>query len=144
MLKSLALTVLLAIVAFPVASSAQETDVGVRATFEVTVQSNFGTVFTDCFRFDEPGNFRLTVDGFGTPLLYRFGDLNKDRTDFISITRSASNAPFQITFFGNFGNVGRIRGQALNEFGNTFVFSGVRNESCPAALTGAGRNPYSE
>lgn len=142
MMKSLGVAVLLAVGAFPVASPAQGTD-AVNATYEVQVRSSFGTEFTDCFRFDVPGNFRLTIDGFGPPLTYRFGDLNGERGRFKSVSRGAdSGAPFEIMFFGNFLDFGGIKGEALNEFGNSFVFRGARNESCPLAVSEAAKNPY--
>ncbi len=138
MRKLLAVAAMLTIgVALPVAAPAQQID-AFRAGFEVQVQSSFGTVFTDCFQFDRTNT--LNILGFPTPLTYTFGDLDTDRSRFKAVTRSDPAPPFQIMFFGRSLNFGRIKGEALNEFGDTFIFSGVRNDSCPDALVGgAGR-----
>jgi hypothetical protein len=109
-----------------------------RGVFEVQVHSSFGTTFTDCFRFSAPRTGILNIDGFGSPLTYRFGGLDSDRLAWKSVT--ISPPPFAIMFFGQFSPFGRIKGEALNEFGDTFILNGVLNESCSLAPTGLGRN----
>ena len=138
-MRRLALGVLLSVcVALP--ATAQIEPDAVQATFEAQVHSSFGTVFTDCFRFNAPRAGLLFIDGFGTPLLFRFGDLNTDRFAYQAITRTGSGAPFAIMFHGKFPSLGRIKGQALNEFGDTFVLAGERNDSCPNAVSGTAQN----
>jgi hypothetical protein len=139
MMKGLALAGFFALfLALPAA--AQVGPAAIQATYEADVQSSFGTTFTDCFRFNDPDPKDLFIDGFGVPLLFRFGDLNQDKARFQAITVTDSGAPFAIMFYGKFGTFGRFNGQAVNEFGDTFVFSGQRNDLCPASTRAKGAN----
>jgi hypothetical protein len=134
MMKTLALPVLLAVGALlPVAAAAQT------PTYEIHAESSFGTTFTDCLGFDFPGG-TLNIDGLGSPLTLSFGDLDTDRSRFKAVTRITEPSTFfEIMFFGKLLNFGRIKGEALNEFHDTFIFSGVRNDSCPKAAIGSAR-----
>ena len=90
--------------------------------FRVTVKSNFGTTFTDCFRFDVPALGALTIDGFPFgPVTYRHGQLDQDVFRFKAVSRSLQ--PFSIMWFGEeVEGLEQLNGEAVNEFGSTFVF----------------------
>ncbi len=111
----------------------------INATYEVTVLPSFGGSFTDCFRFDDPVSGDLTIDLLFDTITYRHGGLDTNRSEWKAVTRSDD---FEIMFFGRFPRH-RIRGEALSEFGDTFLLSGFRNDNCsvlePEALTS---NPY--
>jgi len=94
-------------------------------TFRVTVKSSFGTTFTDCFRFDVPGAGDLTIDLLGQVITYRHGQL--DDPDASSRFKAVSRflQPLSIMFFGEeIQALEQLTGEAVNEFGDTFVFSG--------------------
>ena len=96
--------------------------------YQVTVVSSFGTTFTDCFRFDTPGMGDLTIDGLGPAITYRHGQLDSNSERFKAVSRFGQ--PLSIMFFG----------EAVNEFGDTFVFSGTSNATCPTGASSL--NPY--
>jgi len=92
-------------------------------TFRVTVKSSFGTTFTDCYRFDLDGN--LTIDLLFQTLTYRHGQL--DEADVQSRFKAVSRfgQPLAIMFFGEeIQALEQLTGEAVSEFGDTFVFSG--------------------
>ena len=95
-------------------------------TFRVTVKSSFGTTFTDCFRFDVPGAGDLTIDGLlvlGQVSIYRHGQLDTVDTQFKAVSRAG--APLSIMHYGEeIEALEQLTGQSVNEFGDTFVFSG--------------------
>jgi hypothetical protein len=138
MKRSAFVTALLAVAFIAPVGAFAQTDATVIAVYEIDVRSSFGTAFTDCLRFSPVRVGELNIDGFGSPLVYRFGGLNSDRTAWKAVT--VPTPPFAIMFFGKFQPFGRIRGEALSEFGDTFVFTGVFNEDCPAAVSGRARN----
>src|SRR5215469_15552935 len=96
--------------------------------YQVTVVSSFGTTFTDCFRFDTPGMGDLTSDALGPAITYRHGQLDSNSERFKAVSRFGQ--PLSIMFFG----------EAVNEFGDTFVFSGTSNATCPTGASSL--NPY--
>jgi len=92
-------------------------------TFRVTVKSSFGTTFTDCYRFDLDGN--LTIDLLFQTLTYRHGQLDDPDafTRFKAVSRFLQ--PLSIMFFGEeIQALEVLTGEAVNEIGDTFVFSG--------------------
>jgi hypothetical protein len=92
-------------------------------TFRVTVKSSVGGTFTECFRFDRPNPGDLTLDGLTRPVTYRHGQLDTVDTRFKAVSRTG--APFAIMFFGEeIEALEQLTGEAVNEFGVTFVFSG--------------------
>jgi hypothetical protein len=94
-------------------------------TFRVTVKSSFGTTFTDCYRFDRPNPGDLTIDLLGQTITYRHGQL--DDPDAFSRFKAVSRflQPLSIMFFGEeIQALEQLTGEAVNEFGDTFVFSG--------------------
>ena len=92
-------------------------------TFRVTVKSSFGTTFTDCFRFDVPGAGSLTIDLLGQVLTYRHGQLDTVDTRFKSVSRFP--ASLSIMFYGEeIEALEQLTGEAVNEIGDSFVFSG--------------------
>ena len=94
-------------------------------TFRVTVKSSFGTTFTDCYRFDVPNPGDLTIDLLFQTLTYRHGQLDEAdvHSRFKAVSRSGQ--PFAIMFFGEeIQALEQLTGEAVNEFGDTFVFSG--------------------
>ena len=94
-------------------------------TFKVTVKSSFGTSFTDCYRFDVPGAGDLTIDLLGQVITYRFGQLNEPEASVRFKAVSRFGQPLSIMFFGEeVEALEELTGEAVNEFGDTFVFSG--------------------
>jgi hypothetical protein len=94
-------------------------------TFRVTVKSSFGTTFTDCYRFDFPNPGDLRIDLLVQTLTYRHGQLDEAdaRSRFKSVSRSGQ--PLSIMFFGEeIEALEQLTGEAVNELGDTFVFSG--------------------
>ena len=99
-------------------------------TFKVTVKSSFGTSFTDCFRFDVPGAGDLTIDGLGQVITYRFGQLDSPEASARFKAVSRFQQPLSIMFFGEeIEALEQLTGEAVNEFGDTFVFSGPETGS---------------
>ncbi len=115
--------------------------------FRVTVKSSFGTTFTDCFRFDTPNSGDLSIDLLFQVITYRFGQLNTVSSRFKSVSRSGQ--ALSIMFFGEaFDPLNQLTGEAVNEFGDTFVFSGPSDAACVPRLFGGTlgtwtTNPYS-
>jgi hypothetical protein len=108
-------------------------------TYQVTVVSSFGTTFTDCFRFDTPGMGDLTIDGLGQPITYRHGQLDANSERFKAVSRSGQ--ALSIMFFGEAVDaLNQLNGEAVNEFGDTFVFTGMSNNACPTGPSPL--NPY--
>jgi len=98
-------------------------------TFQVTVKSSFGTTFTDCFRFDVPVLGALTIDGLGQTIPYRHGQLDEVGARFKAVSMSGQS--LSIMFYGEeIEALEQLTGEAINEFGNTFVFSGPEVSSC--------------
>jgi hypothetical protein len=117
----------------------------VRRTYEVVVQSSAGATFTDCFRFDRQQSTVLTIDGLGS-ILYTHGGLGNRPNRFKGVG-AAGNAA--ISFFGSFKRkFRRISGEAVNNGGVAFVFSGRRRERCGRSsvdsASGALGSPYFE
>lgn len=105
-------------------------------TFNVTVKSSFGTTFTSCFSFDVPGTGQLSIGGLSQPVTYRHGQLDEVNTRFKAVSRFGQ--PLSIMFYGEeVEALEQLNGEAVNEFGATFVFSGPEAASCPAAPAGA-------
>jgi hypothetical protein len=108
-------------------------------TFQVTVKSSFGTTFTDCFRLDFPGARNLSIDGLGQTITYSHGQLDSVAQRFKAVSRFGQL--LSIMFFGEVLDLlEQLTGEAVNEFGDTFVFSGSVNATCPA--TARPVNPY--
>jgi hypothetical protein len=108
-------------------------------TYHVTVVSSFGTMFTDCFRFDNPGPGMLNIDGLGFPITYVHGQLDAVGTRFKSV--STSGQPLSIAFNGEeLTALTLLNGEAVNEFGDSFVFSGPLDPACVPA--GGAKSPY--
>jgi hypothetical protein len=102
-------------------------------TYQVTVKSNFGTTFTDCFRFDAPSAGQLTIDGLGPAITYRHGQLDFVNTRFKAVSRSGQ--PLSIMFYGEeVEGLEQLNAEAVNEFGDTFVFTGSETPNCVRAL----------
>ena len=104
--------------------------------YQVTVKSSFGTAFTDCYRFDVPQPGFLTIDALGPAIRYRHGQLDPlpplIPTSFKAV--SLFGQPLSIMFFGEeVEGLERLNGEAVNEFGDTFVFSGPEVTSCSVA-----------
>ena len=107
--------------------------------YGVMIVSSFGTNFTDCFRFDNPGPGDLSIDGLGQTITYRHGQLDTNSERFKAVSRSGQ--ALAIMFFGEAVDpLNRLNGEAVNEFGDTFVFSGTSNPTCPAGPSSI--NPY--
>src|SRR5215472_15642036 len=108
-------------------------------TYHVTVVSSFGTTFTDCFRFDNPGPGMLNIDQLGFPVTYVHGQLDAVGTRFKSV--STSGQPLSIAFNGEeLSGLTLLNGEAVSEAGNSFVFSGQLDMACVPA-SGA-KSPY--
>src|SRR5215831_3037320 len=101
-------------------------------TFRVTVKSSFGATFTDCFRFDAPNPGDLTIDQLFQTITYRHGQLDTVDTRFKAVSRSGQ--PLAIMFYGEeIDALAQLTGEAVSEFGDTFVFSGPETSPCVAA-----------
>jgi hypothetical protein len=101
-------------------------------TFHVTVESSFGTTFGDCYRFDVPGAGDLSIDQLFQVITYRHGQLDTVGTRFKAVSRSGQ--PLSIMFYGEgIDALAQLTGEAVSEFGDTFVFSGPETLSCVAA-----------
>jgi hypothetical protein len=104
-------------------------------TFKVTVKSSFGTTFTDCFRFDNPDPGQLSVDLLFQTITYRHGQLDKVKTRFKAV--SLFGQSLSIMYYGEeMEALEQLNGEAVNEFGDTFVFSGHQDRAC-TAISGA-------
>ena len=116
--------------------------------YQVTVKSSFGTTFTDCYRFDTPQPGFLTIEGLGPAIRYRLGQLDPlpggtpgVDTRFKAV--SLFSQPLSIMFFGEeVEGLEQLNGEAVNEFGDTFVFSGLEVPTCVATLDPAAGSPY--
>jgi hypothetical protein len=99
-------------------------DVGGRS-YLVEVRDFLGNTFTDCLRFDEFGG--LTVDGLGQTLTWRRKRLDMSPNGWQATSRSGAALP--IAFDGLLA--GRtIRGNGIDERGDTYLIRGEENESC--------------
>jgi hypothetical protein len=95
-------------------------------TFRVTVKSSFGTTFTDCYRFDFPNAGDLTIDLLGQVITWRQGQLDDPDASVRFKAVSRSRQPLAIMFFGEeIVVLEQLTGEAVSEFGDTFVFSGL-------------------
>jgi len=104
-------------------------------TFKVTVKSSFGTTFTDCFRFDNPDPGQLTIDLLFQTITYRHGQLDKVKTSFKAV--SLFGQSLSIMYDGEeIEALEHLNGEAVNEFGDTFVFAGHEEHTCNA-ISGA-------
>jgi hypothetical protein len=115
------------------------------STYEVDVVSSFGTKFSDCFRFDTSGN--LVIDLLVKPQTFAHTNLDTHPSKWQSSSKSGD--PLAIVFHGRTNESGKeIEGDAINEFGETFIFGGIINPDCVAGAAaskekeGSG-NPYS-
>jgi hypothetical protein len=110
--------------------------------FRVKVKSSFAPSFTDCFRFDVPGTGDLSIDRLGQAITYRHGQLDTVGTEFKAV--SMSGQLLSIMFYGEeLEALERLTGQAVNEFGDTFEFSGLETATCvAAAAASSGTSPY--
>jgi hypothetical protein len=112
--------------------------------FRVTVKSSFATTFTDCYRFNVPNPGDLSIDGLGQTITYRHGQLNTVRTSFKAVSRSGQ--PQSIMFYGEeLEALERLSGEAVDDAGDTFVFSGLETATCgaPPAFS-SGTTPYQQ
>jgi hypothetical protein len=98
-------------------------------TYRVRVVSSFETEFIDCYRFDTPNPVELTIDLLFQTIPYRHGQLDTVQADFKAV--SLSGQALSIMFFGTAVDpLERLNGEAVNEFGDTFVFSGREAKDC--------------
>ncbi len=108
-------------------------------TYRVKVVSSFGTTFTDCYRFDTPGIGDLSIDLLGQVITYRHGQLNTKEERFKAVARSGQ--ALAIMFFGEtFDPLDQLTGEAVSEFGDTFLFSGPSDAACVPGTSST--NPY--
>ena len=116
-----------------------------QTTYRVRVASSFGTLFTDCFRFDTPNTGDLSIDGLFQVLTYRHGQLDVVIERFKAVSRSFDS--LAIMFFGEaIDPLNFLTGEAVSEFGDTFVFTGRRDANClpeDALQSTVQKNPYS-
>lgn len=129
-------------------------------TFACLVQSDFSSSpFVDCFTFTSPGNqsshFDLTIAGLGDTLSCACEAVGNRKSFSFNASNSfmctSTYAPFSymgITFNGKV-KIGKPlikKGQAVNEYGDCFVFECVEDAFClsTTALSSreAGINPY--
>jgi hypothetical protein len=101
-------------------------------TYLVHVKSSFNTSFYDCYAFDKTSPGTLTVQKlYGQLLEYAHDGLNKDIENWQSTSLGADD--FGVAFHGSTYHHGtKISGDGVNEYGNTFVFHGVKVHKCDA------------
>ncbi len=112
---------------------------GVGPAYQVLVRSSFDTEFIDCLRFDDLGN--LDSDVLGETLTWEAEGLGTSANHWQST--SWSGAALGIAFNGTFmmpvdDVFQKIRGDAVNEDGDTFVFRGRLDETCDIGFEGQG------
>jgi hypothetical protein len=107
--------------------------------YRCEVKSSFGTQFTDCFRFTSPGfqsqHFDLFPDLLGEVLgceckargTFENPQFNESRFWHCA---SAGGAILGISFEGAAGQVKLFRTEAVNEFGDSFVFDCELDLAC--------------
>lgn len=115
-------------------------------SYAVQVKSSFGTKFNDCFTFDENSPGILTIQGLlGQLLTYAHDNRNRDEEDWQSTSLGSDD--FGIAFHGSTNHDGKkIKGDAVNDSGDTFTFKGTKTDTCAEAnpsSSGQGSNPYS-
>ena len=112
--------------------------------FRVTVKSSFATTFMDCFRFNVPNPGDLSIDGLGQTITFRHGQLNTVRTSFKAVARSGQRQ--SIMFYGEeVEGLERLSGEAVDDAGDTFVFSGLETATCVApAASSTETTPYQQ
>jgi hypothetical protein len=112
--------------------------------FRVTVKSSFATTFTDCFRFNVPNPGDLSIDGLRQTITVRHGQLNTVRTSFKAVARSGQLQ--SIMFYGEeLEALERLSGEAVDDAGDTFVFSGLETATCVASpASSSGTTPYQQ
>jgi len=113
--------------------------------YGVTVKSSFGTTFTDCFRFDSPQPGFLSIDGLGPAIRYSHGQLDPLPPLIPASFKAVSlfGQPLSIMLFGEeVEGLERLSGEGVNEFGDTFVFSGLEVPACVLTLDPAASSPY--
>ena len=115
-----------------------------KKVFRVTVKSSFATTFTDCFRFNVPNSGDLSIDQLGQTITYRHGQLNTVRTSFKAVARSGQ--PQSIMFYGEeVEALERLSGEAVDDAGDTFVFSGLETPTCVASpASSSGTTAYEQ
>jgi hypothetical protein len=122
--------------------------------YRCQVKSDFDTPFEDCFRFTSPGvqsdKFDLFVDGLGIVQgcsckaggSFNTPDFGASK-EFQCVTTGIDD--FGIAFNGRADGTQLKKGQAVNEFGDSFLFQCKLDPTCSigggAAVRGAG-NPY--
>jgi hypothetical protein len=108
-----------------------------RLAWRTEVALNEGIIFADCFHFDTPGPGDLSIDLLGPPFTYAHGQLDVVGTRFKAVSRSGQ--PLSIMYYGKELTgleLDQLNGEAVNERGETFVFSGPHTQSCqPSAGT---------
>ena len=111
-------------------------------TYLVTVKSSFRTTFTDCFRFDVPAPGELSIDGLGESVIYRYGQLWAVKTSFKAV--SLSGEFLSIMFYGEeVDALKQLNGEGVNEYGDTFVFTGLQTATCVSDAVASRRiSPY--
>jgi hypothetical protein len=131
-----------ALIAFGLHASSAFAHIESGKSYKIYTISSFGTQFNDCIYFSPAGI--LTVGDYG-PLVYRNDQLNTDLRKWQATPASAPiPSGFILSFQGSAeGTNGQvISGDAVNEFGDTFIFQGVVVSSCPARAATSGSSPY--
>jgi hypothetical protein len=117
-------------------------------------KSDAGDDFTDCFRFTSPGvaspDFDLAVDTFGGPLACDCQATGSVKTPKFSASKvfecvSPSSIGLGIVFSGKVSSTKIKKGQAVNEFGRSFLYECVVSPTCSAPLASVssrGGSPY--
>lgn len=111
------------------------------------VVSDFGGGFTDCFRFTSPGNislrFDLTIDGLGDTLACSCDATGSSTNasfnasnNFQCTTTSAPAGGLGIMFHGKTKGSKLKKGNAVSEFGDSFVFDCVLDVANACLIVG--------
>jgi hypothetical protein len=103
--------------------------------YEVSVSSSAGGSFCDCFRFSSESPGCLTIDGLGKGQIY--GPTSSGgwqstyivRSNVCGVNEHSRPRAFGISFHGTVVT-DQILGEAINDSGELFTFSGLENPAC--------------
>lgn len=108
-------------------------------TYKVDIKSTSGNAATVCFKFNNTNT--LDITGLGPVITFGARVTNDNNNKWQAVTMAGKINP-SVAFSGNergaFGAGSTIDGDAINEKGNTYTFTGSRDDNCqpPATFTG--------
>jgi hypothetical protein len=127
------------------AAAAQTSDDALRArTYELSVVSADGYAFRDCAAFGADNDLVLqAAAGLDIDWLSESGDPSGGGFHAVTDGSRMASSDFGLALHGAFASSGAIRGNAINDRGLTFSFSGRLNRACELAALYYRESPYS-